>query len=146
MRTIGSLDANFAALIAMQALHSVEEYVGRLWVVFPPATFITGLISEDRHVGFVVFNAVLLVFGVWCFIWPIRRRWRNMGGFIAFWVVIEIINGIGHPVWTARQGSYTPGLITAPLLLALALSLIWQYLRYARKSELAAERTENSDT
>ena len=42
------LDATFAALVAVQALHSVEEYVGRLWAVFPPAAFITGESPKQR--------------------------------------------------------------------------------------------------
>jgi hypothetical protein len=38
-------------------------------------------------------------------------------------VVIEFINGVGHPIWSLRQGGYTPGVATAPLLLVLALAL-----------------------
>jgi hypothetical protein len=59
------LDATFAALVAVQALHSVEEYVGRLWAVFPPAAFITGLVSQDRRLGFIVtiLGCSRLVFG-----------------------------------------------------------------------------------
>jgi hypothetical protein len=139
MRATTRLEANFAALIAVQALHSAEEYMGRLWAVFPPATFVTGLVSEDRRVGFIILNAVLIGFGVWCFVWPVRRRWRSAGGFIGFWVVIEVINGIGHPLWTVRQGSYTPGVITAPLLLVLALSLGWQYVHHLQRANPATQ-------
>jgi hypothetical protein len=39
---------------------------------------------------------------------------------------LEIINGIGHPFWTLRERGYTPGVATAPMLLVLALSLMWQ--------------------
>jgi hypothetical protein len=123
------LDATFAALVAVQALHSLEEYVGRLWLVFPPAKFITGLVSQDRRLGFIVSNCGLLAFGLWCYFWPVRRRWTAAGGFIGFWVVIEMINGIGHLVWTVRQGMYTPGVITAPVRFLLAISLAWQYIR-----------------
>src|SRR5688572_17045559 len=135
------LDLNFAALIIAQALHSVEEYVGRLWAVFPPAAFISGLISEDHRLGFIIFNIVLLAFGVWCFFWPVWRRWPNMGGFVAFWALIEIINGVGHPLWTLRQGGYTPGVITAPLLLVLALLLIRRYLLHAHRPNQRMQRT-----
>jgi hypothetical protein len=123
------LDATFAVLVAVQALHSVEEYVGRLWAVFPLAAFITGLVSQDRRLGFIVINIGLLAFGLWCFFWPMRRRWTGAGGFVGFSVVIEIINGIGHVVWTLRQGMYTPGVITAPVLFVLAVLLAWQYTR-----------------
>ena len=123
------LDATFAALVAVQALHPVEEYVGRLWAVLPPAAFITGLVSQDRRLGFIVINVGLLAFGFWCFFWPVRRRWAGGGWFVWFWVVIEIINGIGHLVWTLQQGVYTPGVITALVLFVLAVSLTWQYTR-----------------
>ena len=116
----------FFALIATQAAHSVEEYCGRLWEVFPPAALFTGLISEDRERAFIVINVALLAFGLWCFFWPVRRRWPTASLFVGIWIVIEIINGIGHPVWTFRERGYTPGVATAPLLLVLALSLIWQ--------------------
>jgi hypothetical protein len=44
-------------------------------------------------------------------------------------VVIETINGIGHPFWSLRQGGYTPGVLTAPLLLVLAIHLARQLRR-----------------
>jgi len=132
------LDVNFAALVAAQALHSIEEYVGHLWAVFPPAAFVTGLISQDRRFGFIIINVGLLAFGVWCFFFPVRHRWRSLGAFIIFWASIEVINGIGHPLWTLRQGTYTPGVITAPVLLILALALVWQYIMQLRGSTAKA--------
>jgi hypothetical protein len=42
------------------------------------------------------------------------------------WAVIETINGLGHPLWSLRQGGYTPGVATAPALLVLALYLAVQ--------------------
>lgn len=113
----------FGALVLVQAAHSVEEYVGRLWESFPPARFLTSLISSDPRQGFVVANVSLVVFGVWCFLWPVRRRWPSAIGLAWFWVGIELINGIGHPLWSLTQLGYTPGVATAPLLLILALCL-----------------------
>ena len=50
-----------------------------------------------------------------------------MGVLLAWaWVIIELVNGIGHPLWTLRQGGYTPGVGTAPILLVLALYLATQ--------------------
>lgn len=120
------LETNFIALIAAQAAHSVEEYLGRLWLVFPPAAFVTGLISEDRERGFIIINVALLLFGLWCFFWPIRGRWPAAKALVGVWIVIEVINGIGHPLWSLQKQAYTPGVATAPVLLVLALSLIWQ--------------------
>ena len=67
------LQTGFGALILAQAAHSVEEYLGRLWESFPPARAITGLISQNLEQGFVILNVALVGFGVWCFLWPVRR-------------------------------------------------------------------------
>lgn len=48
-----SVRTAFGLLIAAQAAHSIEEYLGRLWEVFPPATFVSGLVSPNRDVGFI---------------------------------------------------------------------------------------------
>ena len=113
----------FAALVVAQAAHSIEEYLGRLWESFPPARFITGLISSDREAAFIILNVALVAFGVWCLLWPVRRNWPSAKGIIWLWVVIETINGVGHSLWSLRQGGYTPGVLTAPILLVLALYL-----------------------
>ena len=112
---------SFLALVATQAAHSVEEYVGRLYDVFPPAQFVSGLISQDHERGFVIFNIALVTFGLWCFVWPVRKKWLLAIPLAWFWVVIELINGIGHPLWTLTEFAYTPGVVTAPILLILAL-------------------------
>ena len=110
----------------MQALHSIEEYLARLYEVFPPATFVGGLLSSNLQLGFVEFNAALVLFGVWCFPWPIRRRWPSTAIFAWFWVAMELVNGIGNPVCSLRELAYTPGVATAPMLLIVALYMAWQ--------------------
>ena len=124
--------ATFGALVLAQAAHSVEEYLGRLYEVFPPARFVSGLLSQDRERGFLIFNVVLVAFGVWCVLGPVRRgsSWGVPLGWL--WVAIELVNGIGHPLWSLGRGGYTPGVATAPLLLALALYLAWQLPRQVR--------------
>ena len=110
---------SFAVLVGVQAMHSVEEYIGRLWESFLPAACVSSIVPSNHELGFVLVNSALLAFGVWCVIRPaIQVIW--------FWVVIEMINGIGHPVWSLAQGGYTPGLITAPILLVLAWNLARQ--------------------
>jgi Protein of unknown function with HXXEE motif len=113
----------FGALVVAQAAHSVEEYVGRLWENFPPAAFLTGLISSNGERGFIILNVAIVAFGLWCLIWPVRLGWRSANALAWGWVVIETINGVGHPAWTILRGRYTPGVGTAPLLLVLALYL-----------------------
>jgi Protein of unknown function with HXXEE motif len=111
----------FIALIVAQAAHSVEEYVGGLYDSFPPARFISGLISSDLERGFFIANLGVVTFGAWCALWPIRQVWPSASLFAWLWVGIETINGIGHPLWSLAQGGYTPGVATAPLLLVLAI-------------------------
>ena len=130
------IDATFGGLVLAQAAHSIEEYLGRLWESFPPARFLTGLFSSDRELAFLIINVAIVAFGVWCLLWPVRRRWPSAVGLMWVWVVIETINGVGHPLWSLRQGGYTPGVITAPILLVLALYLSAQL----RKASVTASR------
>jgi Protein of unknown function with HXXEE motif len=118
--------ASFLALIVTQAAHSVEEYIGRLHDVFPPARFVSGLVSHDLQRGFVTLNIALVTFGLCCFIWPVRGQWSWAIPLVWFWIVIEVVNGIGHPLWSVTQLGYTPGVATAPILLFLAPYLAWQ--------------------
>jgi uncharacterized membrane protein HdeD (DUF308 family) len=112
--------------MAVQAAHSVEEYLGRLYEVFPPARLVSSLVSQDLRRGFIIANVALVSFGLWCFLWPIRRRWRIAMSIGWFWAGIESINGVVHPLWSLIEGRYTPGTITAPFLLILALYLARQ--------------------
>jgi hypothetical protein len=93
------LDSGFIALIIAQAVHSVEESLGRLYEEFPPARFVSGLVSQDLRQGFIIANVALVTFGLWCFIWPMRRRWRSAMTIGWFWVTLEVINGLVHPLW-----------------------------------------------
>lgn len=114
----------FLILILLQALHSIEEYIGRLWANFPPATFLCSLISDDLHFGFLVINIGIFAIGFFFWISIIRHWSRGSPVIIWTWIVIELINGIGHPIWSLMQGGYTPGLITAPVLLIVAIIAI----------------------
>jgi len=124
----------FGALVLAQIAHSIEEYGGRLWESFPPARFLTGLISSDHELGFIVINTALAAFGLWCLLFPVRRECPSATGFIWFWILLGILNGIGHPAWTLRQGGYTPGVVTAPILFAIALYLAFQMRRWRRSA------------
>ncbi|MEX2045218.1 MAG: HXXEE domain-containing protein [Opitutus sp.] len=141
LHAMNRVEGTFLALVLVQGAHSVEEYFGKLWEVFPPARFLTGLVSDDRHLGFLVLNVGLFLFGMWCFLWPVRRRWPSGRIIVGAWIVLEIINGIGHPLWSLRQGGYTAGVATAPILLILALALLWQ-----RKAGAIATRLEDNQS
>jgi len=113
----------FVTLVAAQAAHSLEEYAGRLYDVFPPAIWVSSLLAADRRLGFIAFNVALVSFGVLCWLLPIRLRWPSAVPLAWLWVGVELINGIGHPLWSLVQRGYTPGVATAPLLLLLSVLL-----------------------
>lgn len=113
----------FLALIVAQAAHSVEEYVFRLYDVLPPARFISGLLSNDLARGFAIANAVLVAFGLWCYLARVKRALPHARGLAWFWSLLELANGIGHIGFATARGGYFPGLATAPLLLGISAYL-----------------------
>lgn len=118
----------FALLLAAQAAHSVEEYVARLYDVFPPARFVSGVFSNDLPTGFIIANALLISAGLWCWAIPVARRWPSATALCWFWAALEIVNGSVHSILAIARTGYFPGVLTAPLLLAsgawLSMSLV----------------------
>lgn len=133
-----SLKSTFLALIAVQALHSLEEYSFRLYDVFPPARFVSGLFSRDLEVGFVVFNCGLLAFGGWCCLWPVRREWSAAVALAWLWVGIELVNGMGRPTRSILRRGYTPGAGRLPAPARVVVNIA-----YVGLSFLAAEAVRN---
>lgn len=126
----------FLLLVLTQRLHSVEEYVGRLWEVYPPAKFICSLISKNPETGFLILDIGFLLFGLCYWLSSIRRNHLYAQGLIWFWIVMEIINVIGHVSWALSEQTYVPGVATAPVLLILAVYLTRQLLHFdSRLSE-----------
>jgi hypothetical protein len=113
----------FALLILAQAAHSAEEQFFRLYEVLAPARFLSGLISRDLATGFALANVAIVSFGVWGHLARVRPKHRAWRAWAWFWVYVEGINGANHVLFALFQGSYFPGLWTAPLLLALAAAL-----------------------
>jgi hypothetical protein len=117
--------------VLAQAAHSTEEYLLRLYEDFAPARFVSSLISTDVARGFLIANATLVGFGIWCWAFPLRRRWRIAGAVAWFWVVLEIANGLGHIGMALSRGGYMAGAATAPLVIAAA---VWLGVRMTRES------------
>jgi hypothetical protein len=111
--------ALFLALIGVQCLHSVEESLTKLYDVFAPARYISGLLTSNLRVGFVGFNAVLIGVGLWCYLFRVRPVHPGAASWMWFWALLELGNGAGHLVLAVLQGGYFPGAGTAPFLLVL---------------------------
>lgn len=110
----------FLALILAQATHSIEGCVARLYEVFAPARFLSGLVSRNPAFGFIFLNICLVAFGLWCWAVPVRYHWRSAVGLMWFWTILELFNGCGHVMFAAERKGYFPGVATAPILLFFA--------------------------
>lgn len=125
----------FLALIVTQAAHSIEEYIFRLYDVFAPARFFSSLVSDNLTIGFAVVNFGFVLFGVWCYFARVRPGHASAIGLIWLWIVIEMINGIGHPAIALARGMYFPGVITAPVLLLIAIYLAKQMITFQHREK-----------
>src|SRR5262245_65895126 len=100
MTPVSPLDARsrtvFALLVACQAADSVEEYVFRLFDVFAPARFVAGLFGRDLETGFAVGNALIVLFGIWCYLARVRPGHPWSRAYAWLWTGVEAVNGCGH--------------------------------------------------
>jgi hypothetical protein len=124
----------FLLLVLVQAAHSIEEYVFRLYDVFAPARFASGLVSDDLGLGFAILNTGFFVAGIWVYFARVRPNHPSAPAFVCVWIVIEIANGIAHTVIALNRGEYFPGVATAPMLTALALYLALRLSRDPKTS------------
>ena len=113
----------FLLIALVQGIHSIEEYIGKLWEVYPPATYICGLVSKDLKNGFIIINISLFVVLMLTWLATFSKNF-SVKSLLWFWTILELINGAGHSVWAVRERSYVPGLITAPVLFILALIML----------------------
>ena len=123
----------FLILVLVQAAHSVEEYIFKLYDVFVPARFVSELVSDDLRTGFAIANIGLVAFGVWCYLARVRPNHRSAHQWVWPWVIVEGVNGIAHPVLALGRGAYFPGVVTAPFLFVTSLYLGIRLLKTERQ-------------
>ena len=126
--------AAFGLLILVQAAHSLEEYVFRLFDVFGPARFVSGLFSGNPATGFAIANTGIVLFGLWCYLARVRAPHPSARAFAWFWTCVEFGNGVGHVILSILRGGYFPGVGTAPLLIAGSAYLGSKLMRLTRLS------------
>ena len=122
----------FLLLIAVQALHSAEEYHFRLFDRLAPARYIAEAIGLERPLGFAIANILLVGFGFWCWIARVGPNRPSARAFAWFWALLECANGIAHIALAVAARGYFPGLATAPLLLGIGVWLIADIRRRRR--------------
>jgi hypothetical protein len=128
----------FLFLIIAQASHSIEEYVTRLFEIFAPARFVSGLVSDDLALGFVIINVAFNLVGAWCYFGPVRAGGGTGRLAAAVWVAVELANSLGHITIAALSGAYFSGSLTAVVLLITATCLAFSLLADRRRSERVA--------
>ncbi|MDQ3748974.1 MAG: HXXEE domain-containing protein [Acidobacteriota bacterium] len=115
----------FLLMILLQAIHSVEEYIFKLYEVFPPMQLIYRNTPELAQAAFITFNLLLFLFGLICFFYwvqPARKRARVV---VWIWIVIQMATVAAHLVWAIVIGGYNPGLATAPLFVPVIGCLLY---------------------
>jgi len=124
--------ATFLALIILQAIHSVEEFIFRFYERFPPMRFIYQDALYLARPAFVIANAFLILFGLFCFYYwlqPARKGGRTV---VWVWIIIESFNVIAHFTWAVLIRAYNPGLVTAILFVPVLIYLSY-LVRSARR-------------
>jgi hypothetical protein len=94
----------FFCLTLAQDAHSIKEYVTKPYEVFAPARSLSSLVSDDLDVRFLVVNAALVTFGLWCWTTPVSSGWRAAHGLTWFWTILELGNGVGHSAISIGAG------------------------------------------
>ena len=113
----------FIALILIQALHSYEEILFKLWEVLKPARFISQLLDDDLAYGFTIANIIIIFLGLICCILVFKFDDQNARKIVWFWVTVEYINFLIHSTNSLILMAYFPGVWSAQLLLVCSLYL-----------------------
>jgi hypothetical protein len=120
--------ARLAAIaVVVQSAHFAEElatgfhrrFPGQLGLAPWPASF------------FVSFNLFwLVVWGLSCLGLAARRR----AALAALWFlgIAALVNGVAHPLLSARASAYFPGLVTSPVLGIVGLVLLRRLASFTR--------------
>ncbi len=119
----------FLGLAISQAGHSIEEFYFRLFDVFAPTRYLSGLISENLALGFAVGNALVVTLAFWTYFFRVRPAAGSATAWIWAWSLVELGNGIGHIFFAVDAGTYFPGVYTAPFLLVFSLALLYRVVR-----------------
>jgi len=110
------VEAALVAMIVVQLVHAVEEFVFEFWNAFPPMRAVYGDVPGLATAVFVSFHALLLGFGIWC-VAQVRRGGLKARDAVVAWIVIQGTTLAVHVLWFIVDPRYQPGLATAPLML-----------------------------
>ena|SRR5260370_6140887 len=124
-----NIRATFLLLVILQAIHSVEEFIFRLYERFPPMRFLYQNAPHLAKPAFAISNALLVLIGVVCLYYWVQPARRGARLVVWIWIIIESLNVIAHLVWAALIGGYNPGLVTAVLFVPVLIYLCYSMRR-----------------
>jgi hypothetical protein len=105
------------AMIALQLVHAVEEFVLEFWNAFPPMRAVYGGVPGLGTRVFVLFHTLLILFGFWCYR-QVRRGRITSRAAVGAWILIQGVTLFVHVAWFVVDPRYQPGLATTPLFAA----------------------------
>ena len=108
------VEAALVAMIVVQLVHGIEEFVFEFWNDFPPMRAVYGGAPALGKTVFVSFHTLLILFGGWCCV-QVRRGGLKGWEAIVAWVVIQGVTLAVHAAWFIVDPRYQPGLATTPL-------------------------------
>lgn len=115
----------YPSLIFLQAIHSAEEFKDDFMGRCPLTQKINHRHPRFSKTLFLSFSTLLLslgLIGFFAFIEPQRNGWQII---IWLWVIGEILNSVGHSLWSLYTKKTNPGLVTALLLFPLEALLVY---------------------
>jgi len=133
-----NIRAMFLLLIILQAIHSAEEFIFRLYERFPPMRFLYQNAPYLAKPAFAVSNASLVLIGLICFFYWVQAARKGARAVVWVWIVIESLNVVAHIVWAILISGYDPGLVTGGLFVPVLIYLC--YLMSRTSSYRVAEQ------
>ena len=115
----------FLLLVILQAIHSVEEFIFKLYERFPPMRFLFQNAPHLAKPAFAISNALLVLIGLVCFYYWVQPARKGATVVVWIWITIESLNVVAHIVWAALIGGYNPGLVTGLLFVPVLIYLCY---------------------
>jgi len=134
-----NIRAMFLLLIILQAIHSAEEFIFRLYERFPPMRFLYQNAPYLAKPAFAVSNASLVLIGLICFFYWVQAARKGARAVVWVWIVIDSLNVVGHLVWAILIGGYNPGLVTAVSFVPVLIYLFY-LMRLVSSSRINSRR------
>lgn len=127
----GRINTLFLLLIFAHGIHATEEFFGKLWNVYRPAIFICNLISRNPETGFLAINTAFILISLLFWKLVLSKGYEVIPSLLWIWILLQLLNVTGHFAWTLISQAYTPGVISALLILILVILLISEVKKFS---------------